>query len=115
MNTHDSHRHCESDMADAARVFIARGWLVGAAFNAAYTARHPELLAGLYRLSPLPVYSWFFDSVIGVHPTFWTWMAVASEAAIGTLISGAVSEHGWGSWGARSGARSSSRCPGHTR
>ena len=86
--------------SDALRIVIGIGWLAGAAVNALVTTRMSDPY-GWLQDSPVRPYRWFFDDVIGAHPTFWTVMLVIGEFTLAVLT---LARGGWARLGLIGGA-----------
>jgi hypothetical protein len=71
------------------RIGLGLVWLAGAAFNAVSTLPHPETFRDdLGQNSTFAVYRWFFDSVVGSAPVFWSILLILAEVLLGILLLG---------------------------
>lgn len=87
--------------ASITRSAVGLVWLAGAAFNGFVTLRMADPYSWLADGSRLRVYRWLFREVIGAHPTRWTLLLVAGEAALGVLT---LARGGWAKLGLAGGA-----------
>jgi len=86
---------------DIARAAVGLIWLAGAAVNAVVTLRMADPYGWLADGSRVRGYRWFFREVAGAHPTGWTLVLIAGEAALGVLT---LSRGGWAKLGLAAGA-----------
>lgn len=72
-----------------ARVLLGAVWIAGAIWNAFVTLPGaPGAWSDLGENATFGVYRWFFDSVAGGAPVFWTIMLIAAELTLGVLLLG---------------------------
>jgi uncharacterized membrane protein YphA (DoxX/SURF4 family) len=71
------------------RLVLGLIWIAGAVYNAAWTLRNTSTFRDDFGAeSTFAPYRWFFDSIVGSAPAFWTVLLVLGETTLGLLLLG---------------------------